>query len=171
MRRNGLARPAIPPGLRKRRPGSWLGATFWILVLAPPLGAQGGAGVRGGASVDPDQFYFGGHLEAGPIVKQLWFRPNVEIGLGNDRTLIGINAEFAYFFPLSGSEWKLYAGAGPALNIIRFDEGRLRRDNTEAEGGFNVLLGLAHRGGFLGEFKVGALHSPELKIGVGYTFR
>src|SRR5262245_7843700 len=102
--------------------------------VAVPASAQS-AGARVGISVDPDQFYFGGHLETAPLVDQLRFRPNVEIGLGDHVTLVALNFEFAYLFPL-GQPWNLYAGAGPALNIIHED------DDTSSEGGFNFLVGV-----------------------------
>src|SRR5206468_12246458 len=63
------------------------------VATARPAHAQGGVGLRGGLSVDPDQFYVGVHVDAGPLVDHLWFRPNVEIGLGDDRTLFAFNAE------------------------------------------------------------------------------
>jgi hypothetical protein len=135
------------------------------LFSAVPAAAQDlDAGVRAGVSVDPDQFYFGGHIQTEPIIDRLRFRPNVEIGLGNDVTLVGFNVEFAYFFP-TRSPWSLYAGGGPALNIIDFD------DDTRAEGGLNVLFGVEHARGLFFEFKVGAFDSPEFKFGVGYTWR
>lgn len=34
----------------------------------------------------------------------------------------------------------------------------------------NILTGLAHAGGLFTEFKVGALDSPGVKFGIGYTF-
>src|SRR5688572_32317755 len=68
------------------------------VVSAAPAAAQD-AGVRGGISVDPDQFYFGGHVETSALVDQLHFRPNVEVGFGEDIMLIGVNMEFVYKFP------------------------------------------------------------------------
>jgi len=135
----------------------------WAALIAPA--AAQGLGVRAGASVDPDQFYFGGHAETAPLLDRLHFRPNLEIGLGNDLTLVALNLEFAYVFPPSGAGWSLYAGGGPALNIINTD------DDTDSEGGFNLLLGALHEGGLFGEVKVGFLDSPDFKVGVGYTFR
>ena len=79
-----------------------------------------GGGVRGGVSVDPDQFYFGGHYETGPLVDRLHFKPNIEAGFGDDLTLIAINFEFVYKFPSKGP-WNLYAGGGPAINFFSFD--------------------------------------------------
>ena len=132
--------------------------------------AQGGAGLRAGASVDPDQFYFGGHAELGPVVERLWFRPNLEVGVGSDITVFAFNGELAYFFPLRNSDWSVYPGGGPGLNIVRFDRGP-NDDDTDAQGGFNFLVGLAHNEGFFGELKLGVIDSPEFKIGFGYTWR
>jgi len=134
----------------------------WAALIAPA--AAQGLGVRAGASVDPDQFYFGGHAETAPLLDQLRFRPNIEIGVGNDLTLVAVNFEFAYFLS-PAARWSLYAGGGPALNIINTEAA------TNSEGGFNLLLGASHAGGLFGEVKVGLLDSPNVKVGVGYTFR
>jgi len=134
-----------------------------LTVAAQPAHAQQGFGVRTGVSVDPDQFYLGVHAGVGPLVSHLWFRPNLEIGFGDNVTLIAINAELAYFFPTK-SAWKLYLGGGPALNIYDHDGG------SDTEGGLNFLFGVQHRGGFFVEAKVGAFDSPEFKFGFGYTF-
>ena len=133
-------------------------------TLAPPASAQG-LGVRAGASVDPDQFYFGGHYESRPLVEQLHFKPNVELGVGDDITTLGINFEFVYKIPIDGSPWNLYAGGGPAVNFYSFN------DNNETEGGLNVLVGAETSQGVFFELKLGALDSPDVKVGVGYTWR
>lgn len=95
------------------------------------------------------------------------------MGIGDDLVLIALNLEFAYRIPLRNRPWAVLIGAGPALNIFSFDEdnrpGR-GRDDTEVEGGFNILVGLEHSGGLFTEFKVGASDSPELKFTVGYSF-
>ena len=38
-------------------------------------------GVRMGVSNSPGQIYFGGHLETAPLMDNLSFRPNAELGL------------------------------------------------------------------------------------------
>ena len=90
--------------------------------------------------------------------------------MGDDLVLIGFNLEFAYKVPIQGRPWTVYVGAGPALNILSFDSDRRGRDDTSAEGGFNILLGIEHDGGLFTEFKVGAVDSPDLKFTVGYSF-
>ena len=122
-------------------------------------------GVRAGLSASPDQFYVGMHYQTQPLVDRLHFRPNAEIGFGDDVTLVALNVEFAYKIPLQRTEWGLYLGAGPALNLFH------TTGDTNPEGGFNFLVGLEHRRGLFTEFKVGALDSPSVKFCVGYAFK
>ena len=144
----------------------------WLLVFvagfgassATPAAAQTSAGIRAGLSVSPDQFYFGGHVETPPLVDQLRFKPNVEIGVGSDLTVVAMNIEFAYVFP-SQRDWNVYAGGGPALVVIDTPA------DTDSGGGFNLLVGAEHQSGLFMEVKVGVVESPDLKIGVGYSFR
>jgi hypothetical protein len=137
------------------------------MFSATPALAQDG-GIRGGISVDPDQFYFGGHFETSPLVEHVYFRPNVEVGFGDDLTLIGANMEFVYKFTTRRA-WNLYAGGGPALNIYMFDVAGNNESDTDA--GFNVLVGVEQSRGLFFEFKIGAIDSPDFKFGVGYTWR
>ena len=142
-----------------------LAATF----LTIPAQAQEGVGVRAGVSAEPGQFYFGGHAAFGPVVDKLWFRPNLEVGVGNNTTLIAPNAEFAYWVPLRKNPWNVYLGGGPAANI--FTSGGIRNRNSDVRPGFNLLIGLAERRGLFTEIKIGAIDSPSFKFGIGYTFR
>jgi hypothetical protein len=104
-----------------------------VPARASPAAAQT-VGGRAGVSIDPEQFYFGGRAETLPLIDRLHFRPNLEIGLGDETTIAAFNAEFAYQFR-SPEAWNVYAGAGPALNII--DRGR----EMDAEPGFNLVVG------------------------------
>ncbi len=146
------------------------GASFLlglVVFSSTPVLAQD-PGIRGGISVEPDQFYFGGHLETSPLVDRLYFRPNVEVGFGDNLTLIAANMEFVYKFSTRRA-WNIYAGGGPALNVYMFDgDGD---DNSDTDAGFNILAGVEASGGLFFEFKVGVLDSPDFKFGVGYTWR
>lgn len=133
-------------------------------ALPAPAAAQG-LGVRAGASVDPDQFYMGGHYESPPLVEQLHFKPNVELGIGDDVTTVGLNLEFIYKIPINGSPWRFYTGGGPAVNYYSSN------NNSTTEGGLNVLFGVEAEQGLFFEIKLGALDSPDVKLGVGYTWR
>jgi hypothetical protein len=132
------------------------------ILVAAPAAAQT-FGVRVGASASPDQFFFGGHVETPPLGDHLHFRPNVEIGIGEDITLVAANFEVIYKFDMP-KPWALYAGAGPALNVISDVE-------RHAEGGFNFLVGVEHESGLFAEVKAGIIDSPGFKATVGYIFR
>jgi hypothetical protein len=137
-----------------------------LVVFSATSAAAQDPGIRAGLSVDPDQFYFGGHLETGPLVDRLHFRPNLEVGFGDDLTLIAANMEFVYKFP-SRSGWTFYAGGGPALNVFIDDA----TDDSNTEAGLNLLIGVEQARGLFFEFKFGVVDSPDFKFGVGWTFR
>jgi hypothetical protein len=149
------------------------GCVLFILMIATcwptPAQAQEGVGVRAGISADPDQFYFGAHAGFGPVVDKLWFRPNIELGVGNNLTVVALNGEFTYWIPLRKNPWNVYVGAGPAANILSF--GGIRNRSSDVRPGFNFLMGIAKKRGVFSEIKIGALDSPSFKFGIGYTFR
>ena len=134
------------------------------VLAATPAQAQVTPGVQAGVSINPDQFFFGGHVETTPLVDRVRFRPGVDVGIGDDLTLVAINFDFTYTFA-GRRPWNLYAGAGPAINWYNFDGG------SETEAGFNFLVGAKNAKGLFFEMKVGTLDSPDLKFGVGYSFR
>jgi hypothetical protein len=142
-----------------------------LLVGVPSTAeAQWTAGIRAGASADPGQFFFGGHVETRPILDKLTFRPNLEVGVGDGVTTVAINIEFAYWVPLRDQPFQLYFGGGPAAVIYSFDGDGPGRD-SDTGGGFNILVGAQHRGGLFGELKLGLVDSPEVKVTVGFSFR
>lgn len=138
-------------------------AAAFVLALATSVQAQN-LGVRAGVSGNPDQFVIGGHVETGPLIEHLTFRPNIEVGIGDDVTLVALNLELVYSIPLQQHPWRVYFGGGPAANIYVFD------GDSDIGGGFNVLLGIQHRGGLFTELKVGAIDSPDIKFLVGFAF-
>jgi hypothetical protein len=142
---------------------AFLGLTSAIAVDTAEA-QQVAPGVQAGVSIDPDQFYFGGHIETSPLVDRLRFRPSVDVGIGDGVTLVAGNFEFTYTFPGS-RQWDLYVGGGPAINWYDLDSG------SDTEGGFNFLIGAKNDAGLFFEMKIGVEGSPDLKFGVGYTFR
>ena len=140
-------------------------AVFVIGLAAAARAEAQGLGVRAGVSADPDQFYGGIDYETAELLDRLRFRPNLEIGVGDDKILTTVNFEFVYRIPIQKKPWSVYLGAGPALVITH------AHDDTDAGGGFNILLGLAHRRGLFTEIKVGFIDSPSFKFGVGYRFK
>ena len=139
-------------------------AGLFVIAGAASAAAQS-AGVRAGVSGSPDQFYFGLHYETEPLIEVVRFKPNFEVGVGNDQTLVAINLEFVGKFPIQREPWDFYLGAGPALVIDKVNNG-----GTSTGGGFNILLGIEHKKGLFAELKVGFVDSPSVKFGVGYVF-
>jgi len=135
-----------------------------LLVAASPASAQG-PGVRAGVSVDPDQVYVGGHYETDELIESLYLRPNLEVGFGDDVTTLAVNIEAIYKYALRNHrDTRVYAGGGPAINFYDRDEG------SDAKGGLNLLGGIEFGKVFF-EVKGGLFDSPNLKVGIGYTFR
>lgn len=141
-----------------------------FVCLLPVLASAQAFGVRVGASADPDQLYLGAHVLTGPIAGRVHFRPNVELGLGDDLTLVALNMEFVYRYPFRRSQWALLAGGGPAANVFVYDNGSGRGHDSDVRAGINALLGVSHRDGFFVEMKLGLIDSPAVKLGVGFTF-
>jgi hypothetical protein len=150
-----------------------LSAVAWVFLTSFPCAAsaqtRSGFGVRAGVGANPDQFHFGAHYDTGPLFDRLSFRPNLEVGVGDDVTTIAANFEFAYWIPIKRKPWAVYVGGGPALVISSFDEGH--GSDTQTEPGFNLLVGLGHSRGFFAEAKLGLIDSPEAKFTVGYTWK
>jgi hypothetical protein len=142
----------------------WCAAALAAVALSAADASAQSFGVRAGASVDPDQFYFGGHVETDPLADRIHFRPNVELGVGSDLTTVAVNLELVYKAQLRRQPWSWYAGGGPAINF--YDSER----DSETEGGLNVLGGLEHDKGLFFEVKFGLIDSPDVKFGIGYVF-
>ena len=143
----------------------WIATAVIVIGLSAGRAQAQGVGINAGVSADPDQFYFGVGYETAELLDRLRFRPNLEVGVGDEATLVTANFEFAYRIPIQRKPWSVYVGGGPALVISH------AHDDTNAGGGFNILLGLAHRRGLFTEIKVGAIDSPGFKFGVGYRFK
>ena len=141
-----------------------------VVLFAMSSTAFAQPGIRGGVSIDPDQVYFGAHYEFPELTDRLYFRPNIELGLGDDVTATALNLEFLFKFPHQRNSWWLYAGGGPAANFYRFDRGN-GNDETNTEAGLNLIVGAEHSKGLMFELKFGLIDSPEFKFGVGWTFR
>ncbi len=132
-------------------------------------GTGAGVGARLGVSASPDQFFLGVHYDTGYLVEHLSFRPNLNVGFGDSVTSVTANFEFAYWFPIRNQPYSVYAGAGPALNIYRFDIPG--GTETDAKPGFNLFVGATHRSGLFTELKLGFIDSPSVMFAVGYEWR
>lgn len=152
---------------------------FALLVPASAF-AEGAAvtsyGFRGGFSSNPDQLVMGGQMSVGEVAPSLSFDPNVELGFGDNVTLIAFNLDMHYHFDLRDTAWSPYIGAGAGINLFQVDlpPGFSGDDSfTKVGGNFIIGAGVPTRAGnqFFGELKVGVGDIPDLKMLVGWNFR
>lgn len=129
-----------------------------------------GFGPRLGLSVDPDQIVVGVHASLGQLAPHVRFQPNVELGFGDDVTLVEINADVHYRFQNNWDVWNPYAGAGLGLGFAAVDGADDQSDlQVHLVGG--VEKGVSN-GAFFGEIKFGLSdETPDFKFLVGWTFR
>jgi len=136
------------------------------------LGLEG-VGIRGGVSVDPDQIILGGHLNLGQFMNDLYFMPNLTLGLGDDLTIVAVSPDVAYAFPVPDIG-ALYVGGLFTLQWIKSDieeHSGVDADDTDMEVGIHVIGGLILDSfPMFFEANVGIDDAPDLKAVVGYTF-
>jgi len=129
-----------------------------------------GWGPRVGVSIDPDQVHFGAHLDFGNFAQHVRFQPNIEVGVGDDLTLITVNAEAAYRFSARWESWTPYLGGGLGANVRNYDNG----NDTNTEVGVNLLggidRGLSRGDRFFIEGKFSLNDVPDAKVTIGWTF-
>jgi len=148
--------------------------TALVLAAAAPAFAQEGFGFHGGGTIDPDQAFFGMHFVSKPLGGGPRLYPGADVGFGNDLTLVAFHLDFAPWIELNPS-WFLYVGGGPSVNIYRYDslsgQGPGDHTSTDVKGGFDALVGFAHRSGLMLEMRVGSSYNPNLRFAAGFTFK
>ena len=138
--------------------------TFVICLLASGASASE-LGFRAGLTVDPDQFHVGAHLDLGQVIPPLRLVPNVEIGFGDNATLIAFNGDLLYDF--ADTPWSL--GGELGMNYVDHDNAGSNTDFGLSVLG-NYRLGLNSGKTLLLEAKLGLVDSPDFKFTIGWTF-
>lgn len=104
-------------------------AALLVLALgaatAPTTAQQGpgfrGWGLRAGATDRPDQVVVGLQLNLGELIEKLSFEPHVDLGIGDDQTILSVGAPFFVRFPETGP-FDVYGGGGIAVGFVDRDE-------------------------------------------------
>jgi opacity protein-like surface antigen len=133
-----------------------------------------GWGIRLGLSSEPDQVYGGIHFNLGEFAKDVRFRPTVELGFGDDQTVLQMLTEVHYVFSKFRA-WKPYLGGGLGLTYVNF-YGDHSGDTSDTEASLNAIGGveteLNQGKKFFFEFKLGLSHDdPDIKFGVGLSWK
>jgi len=113
--------------------------TFMTLALATaPVLAGGprlqGWGPRVGLASDPDQAIGGFHWNLGKVHSQLRLVPNVQLGFGDDHTIVEGTAPVHWMFNEVEADFTPYAGGGLAIAWIDRDlPPQSNADDSEVE--------------------------------------
>jgi hypothetical protein len=142
-------------------------------------------GVRAGVSLDPELIVLGVQAQVGPFfIPNVYFRPNVEFGIGEVTALFALNPEIVYQLPATSrrGNWTPYAGIGPGFSFLHQNFQRNTGSNSvgnrvdfgefHSSTALNVLGGVRSRSGMFVELKTSVYASPApvLRVMVGYNF-
>jgi hypothetical protein len=145
-----------------------------VLASAHTVSAQGGLGfrgwgLRGGATIDPDQVHGGIHIHAGQFAPRVRFQPSFEVGFGDDLIVGAINLDALYTF--NQESWKPYLGGGLGVALIDADRNG-QEDDFNVEAGLNLIAGFfwGVRDRYLLEMRAGVGDIPDFKVTAGIGF-
>ena len=149
-------------------------AMLALVAVAAPAQAFSAFGPHLGFSTSPDQVVLGAHGKFGEVAPQLDFVPGIDLGFGDDLTLVSLNGDFHYRFELSGVTWQPYAGAGVGVHFAQHDNNGPSSDDSSTNAGGHLLFGaeVPTKSGskFFAELKLGITSdSPDLKVLAGWS--
>jgi opacity protein-like surface antigen len=119
-----------------------------VLLMVAPAWAEDetfntdsikGWGVRFGLTDDPNQFVVGAQYDFGEITNGVHFEPNIELGFGDDFTILSTTAAAHYHFK-DVEKIRPYAGAGVALAYVDIDHAQ--GDDSEIEIAVKAIGGI-----------------------------
>ena len=100
-------------------------------------------GFRAGFADDPDQVVVGAQLMLGKVLGDFQFVPNVELGLGDDHTILAATAALHYDFKTTETAFTPYAGGGIVGGLV--DRDKPKGDDTDFELAAKAIGGLKRR--------------------------
>lgn len=148
-----------------------------LLVGAAPAAAEMGFygwGLRLGVGDDPDQILVGVHQDFGEFVENLRFQPSLDLGFGDDHTIVSAVLPVHYRFPGHSSATP-YVGGGLLLAWIDRDPPGRGGGASEFEiapllaGG--VEWPIRETGDALLEIQIPGADAHDAKVFVGWIFR
>ena len=149
-----------------------------ILAMLPAASLAGPFAAYGphvGFSSGPDQFVVGGQLQWGDVAPSLDFVPSVDLGFGDNSTLVSINGDFRYRLD-TRTQWQPYLGGGVGIHFISINNaGPFGQDASDTVAGGHFIAGAdvatQGRSRFFLEMKLGFSDSPDFKALAGWSFR
>ncbi len=147
-----------------------------LALTAVPVSAQGmgfrGWGPRLGVQSNPDQGFVGAQFNFGEFAPRVRFQPNIELGFGDDHTILSTTVPAFYRFAKPAS-FTPYVGGGVTALLDRHDSPG-KGDDTNVEVGIRVVGGIEWplKGGnaFFLELTGGFGDIPEVQFLAGWNF-
>lgn len=131
-----------------------------------------GWGPRLGVGDDPNQILIGVHQDLGEFTKNLRFQPSIDLGVGDDQTLLTGILPVHYRFSGTKSTTP-YLGAG--LRLAWIDRDRPRGDDSDFDAGpilvGGVEWGATDRSDALLEVQFGGDDGHDVRVVLGWMFR
>lgn len=118
---------------------------------------------------DVGQVHFGAHWRMGEVAENVSLTPNLEVGLGDNLTVLALNGDLTWSFSeMVSAPWGLYGGGSLGLIWVDPDGG-----SSDSNLGLSLLGGLTRHfdngHDAMLEVRVGVLDSPGLKVTLGYS--
>jgi hypothetical protein len=145
-----------------------------IGIIAAPVKVMAygnGLILRAGAGINPDQFVVGAQTVLGHIVKppSPRFAPSVDIGFGDNVTVITFNPDLRIMVSPPRSNAFVYLQAGPTIAIVDPKRGDSDTDiGLTISGGVNFPMGAANFYSLEGRIGIGDV--PDVRILLGFQF-
>lgn len=146
----------------------------FLIITGPALADEQtnidyrGWGLRVGVSDSPDQVIGGFHVDLGEFVERLRFRPDLELGFGDDVTTVFATAPVHYLFEVD-SRIQPYAGGGISAGWVDPDRGE-----SDFEIGFKATGGIEWRSqrnrAFFVELELGFGDVHDVQLVAGWSF-
>ncbi|HEX5045008.1 MAG TPA: hypothetical protein VFV75_19095 [Candidatus Polarisedimenticolaceae bacterium] len=142
---------------------------FSILPAAAAEMGLRGWGLRAGVASDPDQLLLGAHWDLGDVAPQFRMVPNVQLGVGDDATVLEGTLPVHYVFGKVDAGFAPYVGAGLAVAWIDVDHdhGHGNDDFLDDEDDSDVELGAKVLGGLEWTMRSKNKFFVELNLGIG----
>jgi hypothetical protein len=128
-----------------------------------------GWGIRVGVASDPDQVLAGVQFDFGDVARRVYLEPNIELGVGDDHTILKTTGALQYRFQRQRS-FRPFVGGGVTLGLDYFDPPD-RGSRTDVELALRLLGGgswvlKSKREFFIeGAWIIGDLHDFQLVVG------
>jgi hypothetical protein len=149
-------------------------AMLAVLPVAASAGPFTSYGPEIGFSSGPDQIVVGGHVQVSDVAPQLDFVPGIDLGFGDNQTLVSINGDFRYRIDTK-TQWEPYVGGGFGIHFYSFDNAGPGVDDSDTRAGGHFIAGAAvttqSNSRFFAELKLGLGDSPDFKAMAGWSFK